>query len=329
MSDALLRQIAMLRAIPRYPNKVYVSVLRSALKSAGFETSARTIQRDLNTLSAVIPLISDSEIPQGWSWHKDASQLELPALEPEAALTFQLVQRFMQPLLPSTTLRYLQPWFATSQALLSKFDGEIAPWSSKVRVLPRGMQLHAPTVDTEVQSTIYYCLREEFRAEITYASRGSSELKTYMVSPLAIVVRGSIIYVLCTMKDYSDIRQLALHRIRSASPTSQKVNRPENFDLDTYIASGAFGILDSEQILNLVVDFEANAASNLFETPISHDQELKSMNNDKIRLTASVKDNLELIWWLLAFGDQVEVISPAKLRKKIIKMIQGMSLKYE
>lgn len=328
MSNTLLRQMAMLHSIPRYPHKIHVSTLLSKLQASGFETTARTIQRDLNTLSTTIPLTSDEGNPQGWSWLEEAVQLDLPALEPQAALTFQLVERYMQSLLPASTLAYLQPWFATAEAVLNQQSTSITSWPNKIRVLPRGVQLQAPTIAPQVQSLIYQSLSQEQRVHISYLSRASKELKDYTISPLALVVRDKVIYVLCTMKDYTDIRQLALHRICSAEPTSQAINRPKDFDVDAYIASGAFGILDSDRNLKLVANFSANAAAHLYETPISIDQQLQSQEDGSVKLTATVKDTLEICWWLLAFGDQVEVLGPAKLRKKMSEMVKRMSEKY-
>lgn len=328
MSDTLLRQMAMLHAIPRYPQKIHVSTLLNKLQASGFETTARTIQRDLNTLAATIPLTSDDGNPQGWSWLENAVQLDLPALEPQAALTFQLVERYMQSLLPASTLAYLQPWFSTAKAVLHQQNTSLTTWTDKIRVLARGVQLQAPAIDPQVQSLIYQSLSQERRIHIFYQSRASKEMKDYTISPLALVVRDKVIYVLCTMKDYADIRQLALHRIHSAEATSDAINRPKDFDVDAYIASGAFGILDGDRNLKLVAHFEASAAAHLYETPISTDQQLHSEPDGSIKLTATVKDTLEICWWLLAFGDQVEVLGPAKLRKKMSEMARRMSEKY-
>lgn len=328
MSDTLLRQMAMLHAIPRYPKKIHVSTLLNKLQASGFETTARTIQRDLNTLSTTIPLTSDDSNPQGWSWLEDAVQLDLPALEPQAALTFQLVERYMQSLLPASTLTYLQPWFTTAEAVLHQQSNSITSWPNKIRVLPRGVQLQAPSIDPQVQFLIYQSLSQERRVHISYLSRASKEIKNYTISPLALVVRDKVIYLLCTMKDYTDIRQLALHRIHSAEATNDAINRPKDFDVDAYIASGAFGILDSERNLKLVANFDASAAAHLYETPISTDQQLQGQEDGSVKLTATVKDTLEICWWLLAFGDQVEVLGPAKLRKKMSEMVKRMSEKY-
>lgn len=68
MNDTLLRQWAMLDYIPRYPRKVDVATLATRLAAAGYEISKRSIQRDLITLSQVVPLISDDAKPQGLSF---------------------------------------------------------------------------------------------------------------------------------------------------------------------------------------------------------------------------------------------------------------------
>lgn len=328
MANSLLRQLAMLHAIPRFPKKIYVSELLGKLRASGYKTTARTVQRDLNTLSATIPLTADEGNPQGWSWVEDAVQLDLPALDPQAALTFQLVEKYMQALLPATTLAYLRPWFITANAVLLQQNTSITSWPEKIRVLPRGVQLQAPAVDSHVQSVIYESLNHEKRVRIVYQPRASKEQKDYIISPLALVVRDSVIYILCTMKDYDDIRQLALHRIRSAVPTSEPINRPTGFALDAYIDSGAFGILESNTNLSLVAIFDPAAAGHLYETPISKDQILEKQGGGKVKLTATVKDTLELVWWLLALGDQVEVLAPEKLRGRISSKIKTMSKMY-
>lgn len=42
----------------------------------------RSIQRDLNDLSCILPLVVDNARPQGWSWQTDADPFHLPFLDP-------------------------------------------------------------------------------------------------------------------------------------------------------------------------------------------------------------------------------------------------------
>lgn len=53
--------MAMLRHIPRHPRKIDTNALLHQLETAGYDIS---IQRDLNDLSSILPLVSDSGRPQ-------------------------------------------------------------------------------------------------------------------------------------------------------------------------------------------------------------------------------------------------------------------------
>ena len=48
-----------------------------------------------------------------------------------------------------------------------------------------------------------------------------------------------------------------------------------------------------------------------------------------IKITASVTDDMELRFWIRAFGDSVEVIAPAKLRKEFKEISNRMKKLYE
>ena len=62
MSETLLRQWEMLRAIPRSPAKVTVATLLGKLAAAGFKTTKRTIPAGAQSnYRAVFPLQSDEQ----------------------------------------------------------------------------------------------------------------------------------------------------------------------------------------------------------------------------------------------------------------------------
>ena len=52
--------------------------------------------------------------------------------------------------------------------------------------------------------------------------------------------RDGVTYLVATLRDYDQVRQLALHRFRDASPMTEKVTPPKGFKLDHYINQGAF-----------------------------------------------------------------------------------------
>ena len=64
------------------------------LDTAGYKTTKRSIQRDLNLLSGVFPLICDDRSQTfGWSWSGDAPTFDLPAMDGPTALTVRLIEQ--------------------------------------------------------------------------------------------------------------------------------------------------------------------------------------------------------------------------------------------
>ena len=329
MNDTLLRHWRMLREVPRYPRRIDTATLRERLGNAGYDITLRTIQRDLIKLSASLPLLADDAKPQGWSWRADAQQLDMPTLEPQAALVFHLAEKYLRPLLPASTLDYLSPWFRTATGVLDNQGNGLSEWRKKVRVLAPGQPLQPPVLNADVQELVTQALLQNKRISIMYRPRNGKADKEYVVNPLGLVVRDQAIYLVCTLWDYPDIKQLVLNRMHSATILADPAKRPKGFELDDYIAEGEFGLpAVSGKKLNLVVDFNRGAAVSIVERALDKNQTVKEIDEKTVRLSAVVPDTSELRWWLLSFGSQAEVIAPASLRREMTKVVREMALRY-
>ena len=329
MTDTLMRHWRMLREIPRFPRRISTAELKGRLDAAGHETTLRTIQRDLVKLSAVLPLLADDSKPQGWSWQADAAQLDLPTLEPQAALVFHLAERYLQPLLPASTLGYLSPWFRTASGVLDNQGNGLSAWRKKVRVLAPGQPQKPPVIDSEVQATVTQALLLHQRVAVTYRPRGAVEDKEYEASPLGLVVRDQVIYLVCTLREYKDVKQLVLGRMSSAKLLDKPANELEGFDLDKYIAEGEFGIpLESGKTITLVADFDRAVARTFIERPLESNQKVEEIDENTVRLTAVVPDTRELRRWLLQFGARARIIGPRGLQEDLCSVIRNMASIY-
>ena len=89
---------------------------------------------------------------------------------------------------------------------------------------------------------------------------------------------------------------------------------PKKFSIDSFIQKQNIGFLLSSKPIKIDVKFDSLAGFHLTETPISEDQELVQEPDGSYRLKATLADTSQLRWWLLGFGDQVEVIRPKFLR---------------
>jgi predicted DNA-binding transcriptional regulator YafY len=148
-----------------------------------------------------------------------------------------------------------------------------------------------------------------------------------ILHPLALVVRDSVHYLLATVWDFTDIRQLVLHRMSSARLLEEPAKEPKDFDLDDYIHQGGFDYSSGEQI-KLVARFDAYAGKALMETPLAPDQEHETLHDRRIEIRATVDDSQQLRWWLMGFGSGVEVVAPEHLREEIRKDAEALLRRY-
>jgi predicted DNA-binding transcriptional regulator YafY len=311
MSETAHRQIRMLQLIPREPWKITAQELVTKLSEAGFEVvTERTVQRDLNALANLFPIRSDDrEKPYGWFWMKDAPAFGLPALDPQTALTLKLAQNYLNLELPTATLDYLSPYFKAADKVLTEMGGKLASWPDKVRFLPRGQPLLPPVIDPDVQRIVYQALMENRRAEVVYRKPAEVDEKTFEISPLGLVVRNQVVYIVCAIGDVVEKPyQLILHRILKAQLLDKPARELEGFSLDEYIQQGGFGLPTGRKI-RLEAVFTHLAGRHLLETALSKDQEAEILPDGRIRITATVMETEELNMWLRSFGDGVEIIS--------------------
>ena len=337
MADAILRNLKLLRAIPRHPVKSDVARLHRALADAGYRITRRQVQRDLERLSASFPILADVKkrgYARGWSWDRDAEILDLPAMDPRTALMLKLIQRFAPQLLPPTVGDELRQYFQRAEETLKNGkDGGLGHWNDCVRVVPREMPLLAPKLDGATARAVYDALLLGKRFTARYASRsaGGKEPSDVEINPLGLVARGNLVYLVCTFWNYESVLQIPIHRIRHARLLDKDASRPKGFDLDGYIRGGAFQYphgTASGRSIKLRVIFDSGVAAHLAETPLSADQVIKKRNKDEVMVTATVQDTQQLEWWLRAFGDAVEVIAPKALRNRMRDTLTRAAARY-
>jgi predicted DNA-binding transcriptional regulator YafY len=328
MNDALHRQWCMLNMIPRKPRKLSVADIQLKLAGEGYAVTARTIQRDLNALSRRFPLISDERSkPYGWSWSHNAQVFDVPGMDAATALTFKLAEMFLASALPPAMRSQLEPHFAQADNVLKPLP--LRHWAERVRIVPRGQPLKAPLIRPAVVQAVYEALLHNQRLNIRHRSRQAPDNAAHHaeISPLGLVFRESIAYLMCCFRDYSDVRTLALHRIDQAAVLDAQATQPVDFDLDTYIRDGGFDVPMGKPI-RLVARFTSAAAYHLQEGGLSGDQTLTPLDKDWVRVRASVADTAQLRWWLLGFGSKVAVEKPVKLRRELARNALEMAALY-
>lgn len=330
--DTFHRHWVMLRCIPRAPRKIDGARVQAHLEGQGFRIDRRSIQRDLQRLSGIFPLVCDERSkPFGWSWARDASAMELPGLDPHTALTLAMVADHLDGVLPPATLEHLAPFFDRAKNVLSEHaTSGLARWQRRVRVLPEGQPMAPALIEPAILNSVYQALLDGRQLNVTYRPKGASDVTEAIVHPLGLVVRSRVIYLVATFWSYQNVRQLAVHRLELAASTEMPADSPKDFDLDAYIESGAFGFLVSDDgPVRFTAEVSGWVMETLAETPLANDQVLTRLESGEWRLEATIPITQQFWGWILSYGSGIRVLEPLDLRRDIAEEVGRMAVAYE
>ena len=320
--DAIARQWELLKFLPSHGAGRTSRELAQLLQESGFVLTKRTVERDLNELLRLFPIeCNDKSMPYGWRWMRDAC-VDLPGLTLAEALSMRLLDDYLKPLLPSSLYGLLQPHFhlaATKLEALS--DNPLNSWTKKVKVVPPGINLLPPAINDKVFETVQEALLHDEQLNITYHALGNDEARSLTLHPLGLVQRGPVTYLVASAFDYEDVRIYAVHRITTAEKPGLAAHKPKNFNLEEYIEKGALGFGDGS-FIKLKASVSEYLAKILQETPLSEDMQI-TVRGGKYKLSCTVADTGQLLWWILSMGDNIEVIAPKKMRDSVIESIRA------
>jgi len=328
--ETAARYLAMLAHIPRRPYKVTTTALAEKLASEGFAIDVRSIQRDLNKLSAYFPLQADDGRPAGWYWTDEGPRRSFPHMDLSTALTHELLARHLTPVLPRKLLAQLQPTFEEARQVLGQMGASpLGKWSRRIAVVPPWQQLLPPEIAADVVDVVYEALLAGRRFEVDYLSLDADTAKRHPVNPQGLVYRHGVLYLVASLYDYDNPMQLALHRMKNATLLEEPAKALDGFDLGRYIEEERAFDIPLGRTIRLELRIAPWLARHLGESRLSRDQTIAPIRGDeRSRLTATVQETEQLRWWLRSFGPALEVTRPVALRRAIAREVAETAALY-
>jgi proteasome accessory factor B len=122
---------------------------------------------------------------------------------------------------------------------------------------------------------------------------------------------------------HSSVRTFKLNRIRELEVTDKRFIGGENFNLYDYIGR-AWSMIPEGRIYDIKLWFSPKVANNVAEVQW-HSTQKVAVEDDGSAIVEFRVDGLgEITWWILGYGDQVQVLAPKVLREKIADVAKNM-----
>lgn len=294
------------------------------LADEGVNQSERTIQRDLAFLSGIFPLLYYRDgYDVLWYWERHRRTELIDGLSFSDSVSLLLVQHSLTSLLPKSLFKGLASQFSLAANTLAN-SKDLGNWSQKFASVGPELSSEPPAINENVLERVQNAVLREQQLDVLYQAIHQSEPKAYQLAPLALVLRGQVLYLLATVGEHTDVRRFAMHRMHDAKLYGAK-NPERDFDLQMYLNAGGmeFRSDDVSEPILFKARVRAQQAHHLVEQPLSKDMQLSDVDDEWSLLTATVNDSWQLRWWIMSHAVNIEVIEPESLRTSISKQLEN------
>ena len=176
----------------------------------------------------------------------------------------------------------------------------------------------------DVNDIVTALLREE-RLRVTHESVSGGK-KTFVLEPYTLMVYKKGLYLVGQSHQHGEIRTFALDAFREVEWL-----RGDKFDYPTdyrpeQVTEGAFGLIRGEPTRVRIL-FDAKVARYI-ERVLWHPTQTFKRTAAGLEMTLEVAPTIELVTWVLGFGDAAVVAEPAALREKIAGELARAARRY-
>ena len=301
--------------------------LTAAELARELEVSVRTIHRDVEELSAAgVPIFAERG-PLGGIRLVDGYRTRLTGMTADEAEALFLsglpgpaAQLGLGTVVAAAQLKVMAalPPELRSRAsrLVQRFHLDPAGWFQASESVPHLATLAAAVWDGRAVAIRY---------------RRGDEIVERTIGPIGIVLKGGIWYVIGLVE--GQMRTYRASRVSEANALEETVERPEDFDLAAYWAESSSAYERDAPTVTVDVAIAEDrlwrVRSVFGEATVAAAERLADPDRQgqiRLRMTLTYPD--EVAGLLLGVGPDLEVLEPAEIRERVIKLADRVAARY-
>lgn len=292
------------------------------------EVTRRTVHRDLNA-------IADAGYPLTAEWGGDRKLYRfITGFKNVPPIVFSLQELLTLHFLRSH-LDTLQgtPFHNDLEGIFRKINSALPP--RYAAHLERLSRITLPIIQGRRDYSKVAAMLAELRQALLFQQRVTLHYKTparktseeYTVDPYTFIFFKGGLYLQGYAANRQSIRTFAVERITAIATLQERFEIPTGYQPEDHFR-GAFGIV-SEEPMQLRLRFSATVAHAIADRIWHPSQKTLALPDGQLELSLTVGGKMEIISWILSFGNHVELLEPPDLRQEIAAKAVGMAKMYD
>lgn len=165
------------------------------------------------------------------------------------------------------------------------------------------------------------------QVKLHYRSPSSIRTELYTVDPYSFIFYKGGLYLQGYAYNRRSIRTFAVERITAVETLSERFEIPLEY-LPEKQFSEAFGIVNEEP-LHVRLRFAKTIAHAIVGRRWHPTQKIKQLRSGEVELSFTAGGKMEILSWILSYGEQVELLEPVQLRQELAEKIRRTAQLYE
>ncbi len=183
---------------------------------------------------------------------------------------------------------------------------------------PQAPPPNTPGLD-EIFATLQSSLALRHKVQMSYNSLFDGRVIDCVLSPYHLFYNQRAWYILGHSSLHKTTRTFKLNRIQKAELLDDEYEADKDFDLTEYIGR-AWSMIPEGKIYHVRLCFSPKVANNVSEVNWHETQKVTRKHDGSAILEFRVDGLGEIMWWIMGYADQVEVLAPAQLRCRVAEM---------
>jgi len=182
--------------------------------------------------------------------------------------------------------------------------------------------------DIEIFKKIADASINKKQIEIAYYTAYRDSSNTRIIDPYQLVNLNGDWYLFAFCHSRNEVRTFLISRIKNAKTTGNVFEKNIAFDIKDQLGF-SFGIYTGKEKYTVKLKFDDLAARYIREKVWHHSQSLSEKADGSLILTLRLNSLVEIRWWILSWGDHVEVVSPVELRRNLAETASRCAKRYK